>query len=182
MGPMCHWWHLASLWLPSARHGLEGGAKLFPVVAPDKTWSSVHKQICMMLHLHTQKLSSYCDGGQTLEQFPQRGKESAWAEIHNTQLDTAQAAAGAAELGWVISRGLFQHLWFCASVTLSLYLFTSCHTTPSQSKYLFHLLLDADGQIKRFFLSHPSAASAGSVSTGLVLLINFKAVLIHKLH
>lgn len=67
-------------------------------------------------------------------------------------------------------------------MTLSLYLPSSCHTTPSQSKYLFHLLLDVDGQVKRFFLSHPSAASAGSVSAGLVLLINFKAVLIHKLH
>lgn len=177
MGP------LANLQLPSAGHGQEeGGDNLFPVVAPDRTWSSGHKQKCMMLYLHIQKLSSYCDGGQTLEEFPQRGKEPAWAEIHDTQLDIAQAAAGAAELGWVISRGPFQHLWFCASVTLSLCLPTSCHTTPSQSKYLFHLLLDADGQVKRFFLSHPSAASAGSVSTGLVLLINFKAVLIHKLH
>lgn len=144
-----------------------------------------HKQKCMMLHLRLQKLSSYCDSGQTLEQFSQRRKESAWAEIHGTQLDIAHAACwssrvGLGDLQRPLSASLI--LCFCDSLFVSLYLPTSCHTTPSQSKYLFNLLLDANGQVKRFFLSHASAASAGNVSTGLVLLINFKAVLIHKFH
>lgn len=78
IGPMCHTdWHLANLCLPNARQGQEeGGAKLFTVMAHDRTQGNGHRQKCVRLPLHTQKLSSYYERGWTLEQFLCMGRDT----------------------------------------------------------------------------------------------------------
>lgn len=123
IGPMGHTeGHLANLWLPNTRHGQEEGrAKLFPVMAHDSTQGNGHKQKCMMLHLHL-KLSSYYEGGWTLEEFLCMGRDTQCPAGHSPlsllELALLQLQSWA---GWSPETPFSIHsvlLWLCPFICL----------------------------------------------------------------
>lgn len=78
----------------------------------------------------------YCEGGRTLEQFPQRGKESASAEIHNTQLGIAHSACWSwpclsSRVGLGDLQRPFQALILCFRDSVPLFAFLLPHYSQS---------------------------------------------------